>query len=199
MSKSKYTIPNVLTTTQLILASKSPRRSQLLTEAGFQFEIKTKDVEENYPNHLTPQQVPLFLAEKKAKACQNFLKKGKIILAADTIVAKGKNIYEKPTDKKDAERILTKLSGKWHEVITGVCLLSKKEKVSFIGVSKVKLEKLSATEIDYYIEKFQPYDKAGAYAIQEWIGLCKIAKIKGTYSNIMGLPVDLVYKYLQTF
>ncbi len=199
MSKSKYTIPNVLTTTQLILASKSPRRSQLLTEAGFQFEIKTKDVEEIYPNQLTPQQVPLFLAEKKAKACKDFLKKGKIILAADTIVTKGNNIYEKPTDKKDAERILTKLSGKWHAVITGVCLLSKKKKVSFIGVSKVKLEKLSATEIDYYIEKFQPYDKAGAYAIQEWIGLCKISKIKGTYSNIMGLPVDLVYRYLQAF
>ena len=193
MSKS---IPKVLATTQLILASKSPRRSQLLTEAGFQFEIKTKDVKEDYPKQLTPQQVPLFLAEKKAKACQDFLQKGKIILAADTIVAKGKNIYEKPTDKKDAERILTKLSGKWHEVITGVCLLSKKKKVSFIGVSKVKLTKLSTTEIDYYIEQFQPYDKAGAYAIQEWIGLCKISKIKGTYSNIMGLPVDLVYRHL---
>ena len=173
MSKS---IPKVLATTQLILASKSPRRSQLLTEAGFQFEIKTKDVKENYPKQLTPQQIPLFLAEKKAKGCQDFLQKGKIILAADTIVAKGKNIYEKPTDKKDAERILTKLSGKWHEVITGVCLLSKKKKVSFIGVSKVKLTKLSTTEIDYYIEQFQPYDKAGAYAIQEWIGLCKISK-----------------------
>ena len=194
MSKS---IPKVLATTQLILASKSPRRSQLLTEAGFQFEIKTKDVKEDYPKQLTPQQVPLFLAEKKAKACQDFLQKGKIILAADTIVAKGKNIYEKPTDKKDAERILTKLSGKWHEVITGVCLLSKKKKVSFIGVSKVKLTKLSTTEIDYYIEQFQPYDKAGAYAIQEWIGLCKISKIKGTYSNIMGLPVDLVYRHLK--
>jgi len=199
MKKSKNVIPNVLATTKLILASKSPRRSQLLTEAGFQFDIKTKDVEENYPNHLTPQQVPLFLAEKKAKACKDFLKKGSIILAADTIVAKGKNIYEKPKDKKDAERILTKLSGKWHEVLTGVCLLSKKKKVSFIGVSKVKLEKLSAVEIDYYIEQFQPYDKAGAYAIQEWIGLCKISKIKGTYSNIMGLPVDLVYQHLQTF
>ncbi|MFK7981315.1 MAG: Maf family nucleotide pyrophosphatase [Saprospiraceae bacterium] len=192
-------IPEVLANTELILASKSPRRSQLLGEAGFQFKVKTKNVKEDYPSHLTPHQVPLFLAEKKATACQTFLKKNKIILAADTIVAKGKNIYEKPTDKKDAERILTKLSGKWHEVITGVCLLSKKKKVSFIGVSKVKLEKLTATEIDYYIEKFQPYDKAGAYAIQEWIGLCKISKIKGTYSNIMGLPVDLVYRHLQAF
>ena len=199
MSKLKNTIPDVLATTKLILASKSPRRSQLLREAGFQFEIKTKNVEENYPNHLTPQEVPLFLAEKKATACQEFLEKDKIILAADTIVTKGKNIYEKPKDKKDAKRILKKLSGKWHEVITGVCLLSKQKKISFIGISKVKLEKLTPKEIDYYIEKFQPYDKAGAYAIQEWIGWCKISKIKGTYSNIMGLPVDLVYRHLQKF
>ena len=199
MSKSIQPIPKVLASTKLILASKSPRRSQLLAEAGFNFKIRTKEVEESYPATLKPRQVPLFLAEKKAKACKEFLKKGQIILAADTIVTKGKNIYEKPTDKKDTERILKKLSGKWHEVITGVCLLSKKKKVSFIGVSKVKLEKLSAVEIDYYIQQFQPYDKAGAYAIQEWIGLCKVSKIKGTYSNIMGLPVDLVYQYLREF
>ena len=181
----------------IILASKSPRRSQLLAEAGFTFKIKTKEVKEDYPAHLLPKEVPLFLAEKKAYACQDFLKKKQILIAADTIVAKGKNIYEKPTDKADAIRILKKLSGKWHKVITGVCLLSKKKKVSFIGISKVKLEPLSAAEIDYYIDTFQPYDKAGAYAIQEWIGLCKISKIEGTYSNIMGLPVDLVYKHLR--
>ena len=199
MSKSIKSIPAVLASTKLILASKSPRRSQLLAEAGFNFKVQAKEVEENYLRTLTPRQVPLFLAEKKAIACKEFLKKGQIILAADTIVTKGKSIYEKPKNKKDAGRILKKLSGKWHEVITGVCLLSKNKKVSFIGVSKVKLEKLSAVEIDYYIDKFQPYDKAGAYAIQEWIGLCKISKIKGTYSNIMGLPVDLVYRHLQTF
>ncbi len=199
MSKSIQSIPAVLTSIKLILASKSPRRSQLLAEAGFNFKVQAKEVEENYPSTLTPPQVPLFLAEKKATACKDFLKKGHIILAADTIVTKGKNIYEKPKDKKDAARILKKLSGKWHEVITGVCLLSKKKKVSFIGVSKVKLENLSAVEIDYYINKFQPYDKAGAYAVQEWIGLCKVSKIKGTYSNIMGLPVDLVYRHLQEF
>ena len=199
MSTKKITIPKILASTKLILASKSPRRSQLLSEAGFNFEVRTKEVEENYPKQLAPKAVPLFLAEKKATACKDFLEKGHIILAADTIVTKGKKIYEKPKDKADAVRILKKLSGKWHKVITGVCLLSKKKKVSFIGVSKVKLEVLSATEIDYYIEQFQPYDKAGAYAIQEWIGLCKISKIKGTYSNIMGLPVDLVYRHLLDF
>lgn len=180
----------------LILASKSPRRSQLLAEAGFKFKIKTKEVKEDYPNHLLPEEVPLFLAEKKAFACQDFLKKKQILITADTVVTKGKHIYEKPKDKADAFRILKKLSGKWHKVITGVCLLSKKKKISFIGVSKVKLEPLSKAEIAYYVEEFQPYDKAGAYAIQEWIGLCKISKIEGTYSNIMGLPVDLVYKHL---
>ena len=183
----------------IILASKSPRRSQLLAEAGFRFKVKTKEVKENYPAHLRPKEVPLFLAEKKAMACQDFLKKKQVLIAADTIVAKGKNIYEKPKDKADAIRILKKLSGKWHKVITGVCLLSKKKKISFIGVSKVKLEPISKAEMEYYIKEFQPYDKAGAYAIQEWIGLCKISKIEGTYSNIMGLPVDLVYKHLKKF
>lgn len=183
----------------LILASKSPRRSQLLTEAGFTFEVRTKEVAENYAKKLKAKAVPLFLAEKKATACQDFLQKGSIILAADTIVTKGKKIYEKPKDRKDAVRILKKLSGSWHQVITGVCLLSLEKKVSFIGVSKVKLEKLSAAEIDFYVDHFQPYDKAGAYAIQEWIGLCKISKIKGTYANIMGLPVDLVYRHLEAF
>jgi len=183
----------------LILASKSPRRSQLLAEAGFTFKVKTKEVKEDFPTHLLPNEIPLFLAEKKALACQNFLKKRQILITADTIVAKGKNIYEKPKDKADAYRILKKLSGKWHKVITGVCLLSKKKKVSFIGISKVKLESISKAEMEYYVEEFQPYDKAGAYAIQEWIGLCKISKIEGTYSNIMGLPVDLVYKHLEKF
>lgn len=195
---SKIIQPKVLSK-KIILASKSPRRSQLLAQAGFSFKVRAKEVAENYSKKLNPKEVPLFLAEKKATACKEFLKKDRIILAADTIVAKGKKIYEKPKDKADAVRILSKLSGKWHKVITGVCLLSKQKKVSFIGISKVKLEQLSSTEIDYYIDKYQPYDKAGAYAIQEWIGLCKISKIEGTYSNIMGLPVDLVYSYLQEF
>lgn len=199
MSTKKIRIPKILGSTKLILASKSPRRSQLLSEAGFTFKVQAKEVEENYPKHLASKAIPLFLAEKKATACKGFLKKGHIILAADTIVTKGKKIYEKPKDKADAVRILKKLSGKWHQVITGVCLLSKKKKISFIGISKVKLEPLTAAEIHYYIDQFQPYDKAGAYAIQEWIGLCKISKIKGTYSNIMGLPVDLVYQHLLDF
>jgi septum formation protein len=181
----------------IILASKSPRRSQLLKEAGFQFKVRSKEVDESYSKKLTPEEVPLYLAEKKANACRSFLKKGHILIAADTIVAKGDKIYEKPKDKADALRILKKLSGKSHKVITGVCLLSKKKQLSFIDVAKVTFEPISMEEIKFYIDKYQPYDKAGAYAIQEWIGLCKISKIKGTYSNIMGLPINKVYEKLK--
>lgn len=180
----------------LILASKSPRRSQLLSQAGFEFTIHTKDTEESYPSHLLPEQVPSFLAEKKAVACQSFIQEDAVLIAADTIVIQTGTIYEKPTDRADAVRILSTLSGNMHEVITGVCLLSKDKKVIFSGHSKVFFAPISSAEIDYYIDTYQPYDKAGAYAIQEWIGLCKIIKIEGTYANIMGLPVDLVYGQL---
>ena len=184
-------------TRPLILASKSPRRKQLLEQAGFDFTIQTKDTPEDYAPTLPPEQVPLFLAEKKAMACQSFLQDQEIIIASDTIVIQEGVIYEKPTDRADAVRILQQLSGKMHQVITGVCLLSKEKKKCFSGQAKVYLEELTAEEIDYYIDTYQPYDKAGAYAIQEWIGLCKILKIEGTYATIMGLPVHLVYQHLR--
>ena len=184
---------------KIILASKSPRRSQLLREAGFQFEIKTLEVAEDYPADMKADKVPQFLAEKKAESSKGFLEKDKIILAADSVVILGETIFEKPKDYDDAVRILSALSGHQHRVITGVCLLSQNKKLVFSGVSKVQFEALSATEIDFYINKYKPYDKAGAYAIQEWIGLCKISKIEGTYSNIMGLPVELVYRALKEF
>ena len=186
-------------TRPLILASKSPRRSQLLSEAGFQFTIQTKDTEESYPSDLPAAAVPPFLAEKKAMACESFIKEQEIIIAADTIVILEGVIYEKPKDDADAFRILQALSGKMHEVITGVCLLGKEQKITFSGHAKVFFEAISDEEIRYYIDTFQPFDKAGAYAIQEWLGLCKISKIEGTYANIMGLPVDLVYRNLLRF
>jgi len=170
----------------LILASKSPRRSQLLTEAGFKFTIQTKDTEESYPSTLPPSEVPAFLAEKKAVACASFIQDQEIIIAADTIVILNGVIYEKPKDDKDAVRILKALSGKVHEVITGVCLLAAEQKLIFSGHANVHFDPISDQEIRYYIDTFQPFDKAGAYAIQEWLGLCKISKIEGTYANIMG-------------
>ncbi|MFK8103667.1 MAG: Maf family nucleotide pyrophosphatase [Saprospiraceae bacterium] len=184
---------------KIILASKSPRRSQLLREAGFQFEIKTKETPEDFPDELPVEEVAAYLARKKALAAKSFLENGKVLLAADTIVTLDQEIFGKPTDAADARRILRALSGKEHLVITGVCLLSTQQEKTFSGVSKVFMDELTAEEIDYYIEQFQPYDKAGAYAIQEWIGLNKISKIEGSYVNIMGLPVQMIYQALQSF
>ena len=145
------------------------------------------------------EKVAEYLAEKKAKASLEFLQNDEILLTADSIVVLKNEIFGKPKDYEDACRIIRKLSGNEHKVITGVCLLSKSKKVTFSGVSKVKFEPLSDEEIDFYVRNFEPYDKAGAYAIQEWIGLCKISKIEGTYSNIMGLPMELVYRHLAEF
>ncbi len=182
---------------RLILASKSPRRRELLSKAGFEFEIKTKDTPEDYPEDLPAEKVAEFLAKKKADAVQEWLTPDAIILTADSVVILDNQMYEKPQDRDDAVRILRALSGNVHQVITGVCLTSVNEQRLFSGVSKVHFETLNDTEIEYYIDAYQPYDKAGSYAIQEWVGLCKISKIEGTYANIMGLPVDLVYRHLE--
>ncbi len=184
---------------KIILCSNSPRRSQLLSDAGFDFVVKTTDVDENYPPDLEVEKVAEFLAKKKADASRKFLEKDAILLTADSIVALGNKIYGKPKDAQEAFRILTELSGKQHTVITGVCLLSTTKEKTFSSFSKVTFEPMTASEIEYYIDKFQPYDKAGAYAIQEWIGLCKISRIEGLYSNIMGLPVSDVYRELRGF
>ncbi len=180
----------------LILASKSPRRSQLLSQAGIPFKIKTKDVEEDYPEDLSVTEVAPFLAQKKARACKDFIEGSEIVLAADSIVLLNDTIFGKPQDYADAFETLQQLSGNMHLVITGVCMLDNQKEKTFAGISKVFFKELTAEEIDYYIRKYEPYDKAGAYAIQEWIGLCKIEKIEGTYANIMGLPVDMVYEEL---
>lgn len=185
---------------RLILGSKSPRRAHLLREAGFSFVIRPKDVEESYPETIPPEEVATFLAQKKARAMLEFLEtEGDILLTADSVVLLGDEIFGKPTDREDAARILRRLSGNRHRVITGVCLRSQEKELLFAGESVVYFEPLSEEEITYYIDHFQPYDKAGAYAIQEWIGLCKISKIEGTYANIMGLPVDMVYERLKEF
>lgn len=184
---------------KIILASKSPRRSQLLREAGFKFDIQTRDIEETYPSTLPAEDVAEFLAEKKAEGVKDFITDDEIILTSDTTVVMGNTIFGKPKDARDAFDILKTLSGKSHKVITGVCLLSKDKKRIFKGVSTVYFDKLSDKEINYYIDNYKPYDKAGAYAIQEWIGLCKVKKVKGTYSNIVGLPMRKVYKELMKF
>ncbi len=185
---------------KLILASKSPRRSQLLAQAGFRFELKTKEVEEDYPADMPADEVAPFLADKKAMACAEFLQDDdEVLIASDCIVILDDKIYGKPVDYQDAVRILKELSGRVHRVMTGVCLLSKNKKRVFNEVAHVHMGTLTEEEIHYYVEKYQPFDKAGAYAVQEWIGLCKVLKIEGTNSNIMGLPMVSVYRELEQF
>ena len=183
----------------IILISKSPRRRQLLEQAGFTFVVKPQDVPEDYSDEMPVEEVAPFLAQKKVRASMHALDGEGILLGADSVVILDNVIYEKPVDREDAQRILRQLSGNIHTVVTGVCLATKEKERVFSGVSRVHFDHLTDQEIDYYIDKYEPYDKAGAYAIQEWIGLCKINKIEGTYANIMGLPVDLVYQELQHF
>lgn len=179
---------------KIVLLSKSPRRSQLLREAGFNFEVQTKDVDESYPAELKTDKIAEYISEKKAAAGEEFLTENNCVLTADTIVVFNNSVYEKPVDKADAVRILKTLSGQTHTVITGVTIRTKEKQQSFSDQSQVTFASLSDEEIDYYLETCKPYDKAGAYGIQEWIGHCKILKMEGSYTNIMGLPVHRVYE-----
>lgn len=183
----------------LILASSSPRRSELLKAANIPFEVRVKSIDETVPPGMDVYKVAAHLATEKARATLALLNEGEMLLAADSVVIVNGEILGKPRDRADAMRMLNLLSNNKNEVVTGVCLQSKDKKEVFSSCSTVYFEELTTEEIDYYIDTFQPYDKAGAYAIQEWIGLCKIKKIEGTYANIMGLPVDLVYKHLKQF
>jgi septum formation protein len=186
---------------KIILASQSPRRQQLLREAGFtNFIVKPMDVDETPPPQYAAEKLGEYLAEKKAEAARSLLGvEGDVILASDTTVVLNGKLYEKPLDKADAIRILSELSGNMHRVITGVCLLSKNKKRVFSDVSKVYFDTLTAAEIEFYIDTYNPYDKAGAYGVQEWLGHCKIRKIEGSYENIMGLPTYKVFKELMKF
>jgi len=185
---------------KIILASGSPRRKQLLEWAGIPFEVKVSDCEENYPEELTPNEIAIHIAENKAVSVQNTLgdtnRNGYTIVAADTIVVLNNKIIGKPTSPEDAIKILTELSGKTHHVITGVCILQKEKKIVFAEKTEVSFHKLSLSQIEYYVENYQPFDKAGAYAIQEWIGLIGIQSINGDFYNVMGLPVSKVVQEL---
>jgi len=190
---------------QLILASQSPRRKQLLTDAALEFEIIIVPTDEAYPEHLTRAEVPEFIATEKAMAVYQQLEAtGKlngetVILAADTIVLLEEKVIGKPKDAEDAQQILRSLSGQTHEVITGVCIMNSDKKEVFHSITKVHFNELSEEQIAYYISHYQPFDKAGAYAIQEWIGLIGISGIEGDLYNVIGLPVNKVVKALPAF
>ena len=184
---------------QLLLASKSPRRQYLLKELGLNFEVRTKEVDESFPEQLKAQEIPLYLCEKKAEAFDEELNDNTIVITADTIVWINGHVLNKPENFDDAVRMLNLLSGKMHEVYTGVCLKSKHKTKSFYALTKVYFKKLTQQEIEFYIKNYNPYDKAGAYGAQEWIGYIAIEKIEGTYFNVMGLPVRELYEELLNF
>ena len=180
---------------QIILASKSPRRQELLRLMDVDFRIVLKDVDESYPEHLNPEEIAVYIAEKKARAFDEIVQ-DEIVLTADTIVSVAGQILGKPESKEHAKEMLAILSGKVHKVITGVCILYKHQYNLFHDVSEVFFRKLSSDEIDFYVEKYQPLDKAGAYGIQEWVGLTGIEKINGSYTNVVGLPTEKLYQQL---
>lgn len=182
----------------IILASQSPRRKQLLEWAEIDFEIVVANTDESYPKELQPKDVALHIAKEKAKAVQHKAK-DKIIIAADTIVVLNNEIIGKPTDRIDAINILSTLSGSHHQVITGVVILKEKKEISFADITDVEFHSLTQGQIEFYVDKYKPYDKAGAYAIQEWIGVIGIKRINGDFYNVMGLPVSRVAQALRFF
>ena len=182
-------------TRPLILASSSPRRHYLMKEAGFTFTVEKPDVEETFPDDMPVDQVARYLAEKKAEYFRPTLQE-QIIVTADTVVILNDHILNKPADRMDAIAMLTRLSGQTHQVITGVCILTKEKEVSFEDVTDVTFKALTEKEIVHYVDHYQPFDKAGAYGAQDWIGLVAIEKIVGSYFNVMGLPVHKVYDRL---
>ncbi|MEO6812983.1 MAG: Maf family nucleotide pyrophosphatase [Ginsengibacter sp.] len=187
---------------KIILASGSPRRKQLLTWAEISFETIVASTDESYPENLTHEEIAIYIATNKALAVQKkYLSNvdDYTIIAADTIVVLENKIIGKPSDREDAVKILSGLSGKTHQVITGVCLLSKSKKIVFAEKTEVEFHELISSQIEHYVDNYKPYDKAGAYAIQEWIGVTGIKMIKGDFYNVMGLPVSRVVKELEKF
>lgn len=182
----------------IVLASKSPRRQELLKGIGVDFTILTKDVDESYPSRLPLLDVAPFLSLKKAKAFEdNELPENFMVITADTVVIAENEILGKPKDRDDAFRMLGLLSGKTHKVVTGVTVHTKDFTKTFSVISKVAFDRLDNQEIEYYVEKYKPYDKAGAYGIQEWIGYIGVSSVEGSYFNVMGLPTRKLYMVLK--
>lgn len=182
----------------VVLASKSPRRQELLKHIGVDFTILTKDVDESYPSRLAPLEVAPFLSLKKAKAFEDSeLPEDFMVITADTVVIAENEILGKPKDRDDAFRMLELLSGKTHKVVTGVTVRTKDFTKTFSVMSKVTFDNLDNQEIEYYVDNYKPYDKAGAYGIQEWIGYIGVSCVEGSYFNVMGLPTRKLYMVLK--
>ncbi len=184
----------------VILASGSPRRRELLSSIGLEYKVRTiEGISEEYPANLNAEEVPQFISREKAQAYRATMEKNELIITADTVVALDNKILGKPHGKDEAVEMLQFLSGRTHQVITGVTLMTETREETFATTSNVTIAKLLDNEIEYYIEKYKPYDKAGAYGIQEWIGMIGVTGIEGSFFNVMGLPVQRLYTLLKTF
>ena len=185
---------------RIILASNSPRRKELLAGIGIDFEVRVlQDIDESYPADLPIQDTAEYISKKKAAAYREQLADDELVITADTIVVVDDEVMGKPADEQDASSMLHKLSGKTHQVITGVTLTTKERQQSFSVLTDVTFKQLSDEEIDYYITHYHPMDKAGAYGIQEWIGYIGVTGLNGSYFNVMGLPVQRIYEALKTY
>lgn len=185
---------------KVILASNSPRRKELLAGLGIDFSVRIiKDIDESYPASLRGEDIPVFISGKKAEAYRRTMAEDELIITADTIVYDNDKVLGKPSSREEAINMLTELSGHAHEVITGVTICSRDKMKQFASVSKVFFDNLTAEEIEYYVDLYRPYDKAGSYGIQEWIGFVGVTRIEGSYFNVMGLPIQRLYKELKRF
>jgi septum formation protein len=186
---SKYTV---------VLGSNSPRRKELLLGLDIKYEVKVlPGIEETYPEGLRKEEIPVYIAQLKAEAYRAFMEEDTLLITADTIVWLEDKVYGKPENEAEAKEMLRALSGKTHEVITGVCLTTREKQQTFHAVSSVKFTRLEEEEIDYYVKKYKPYDKAGAYGVQEWIGYIGVESLSGSFYNVMGLPVRMLYMHLK--
>ena len=182
------------------LASNSPRRRELLSGLGIDYEVKLlPGIEESYPDTLKGEDIPMYIAREKADAYRPLMQADELIITADTIVCIDGEVLGKPSDGAEAAAMLRKLSGRTHEVITGVCLTTTRLQRTFAAVTEVTFDTLTDEEIAYYVERYRPLDKAGAYGVQEWIGFIGVTGLKGSYFNVMGLPVQRLYKELSRF
>lgn len=185
---------------KVILASNSPRRKELLAGLGISFDVMTiPGIDESFPDSLQGGEIPLFLAQKKCDAYRDILKDNTLVITADTIVWQDGKVLGKPRDRREAIEMLSSLSGSSHYVYTGVCVRDCHKEISFYSESKVYFDSLDLSEIEFYVDQFKPFDKAGSYGIQEWIGYIGVKRIEGSYFNIMGLPIQRLYQELKMF
>ena len=198
--KTEIMILNNLKKYKVILASGSPRRHELLEGLGIDFKVEIiKDIDESYPENIPAKETSLYIARKKAEAYKSLTDSGHLVITADTVVVCNETVLGKPSNEEEAVKMLKLLSGKTHQVITGVAISTKEKTESFAVTTDVKFSAISDEEIYYYIDKYKPFDKAGAYGIQEWIGYIGVEYISGSYYNVMGLPIQRLYRELKKF